>query len=64
VQGNVNAVPFFMVFIRVRGKTTTHLGALMPIPSDGDDEFFELMERSSQEHNGRTLNFPIASAFS
>lgn len=63
VPGNVNGVKFFLVIIRVRRKTTTYLGAYMPVPVDRCDEFFDLMELTAKEHNGETLTIPTAAMF-
>ncbi|QDT33302.1 HNH endonuclease [Thalassoglobus polymorphus] len=50
--GNVNDVQFFLVILRVKKATISHIGVFMPAPTAPTDLFFELMDRCSQEHNG------------
>lgn len=63
VGGDVNGVDFFLVIIRVRRKTTTYLGAYMPVPVPRCNEFFDLMELTAREHNGGKLTIPNAAMF-
>jgi hypothetical protein len=63
VNGNVNGVGFFLVFIRVRRKTTTYLGAYLPLPERRDGEFFDLMEQFTKANDRKTLTFPAESIF-
>ncbi|MBI3469623.1 MAG: hypothetical protein HY000_42025 [Planctomycetes bacterium] len=62
VQGNVNGVGFFLVIVRLQGKTTTYVGAYLPTPGPRSEEFFDLMEMAAREHDGQTTTIP-ASAF-
>lgn len=63
VNGDVNGVRTFIVFIRVRRKTTTYLGAYLPIPDDRDNEFFDLMSRYAEEQNRRNFTIPAGAIF-
>lgn len=63
VPGDVNGVAFFLVIIRVRKFTTSYVGAYLPVPQARSEEFFELMEQYSHEHDGDTLTIPIEGVF-
>ncbi len=63
VPGNVNGVEFLLAIIRVRKKTTTYLGAFLPVPIKGSGQFFTLMEQFAKEHNGETLMVPPKTIF-
>jgi hypothetical protein len=61
--GNVNGVEFYLVIIRLCNATTTHLGVYIPVPGDRSDEFFDLMEQCSREHDGETMKLPTKGIF-
>jgi len=63
-SGDVNGVKFFLVIIRLRKATTSYVGAYLPVPADGSDEFFELMEQCKREHDGEMLKIPAKALFS
>lgn len=56
--GNVNGIDFFLVILQLRKETTTSHFVFMPSLTDNSDEFYEAMERSSMDNNGKTFNIP------
>ena len=59
VPGDVNGVGFLFVVIRVKKATTTYFGVHLPAPGDRCEEFFDLMEQYSREHDGATISIRI-----
>jgi hypothetical protein len=60
---NINGVQFLLVIIRVRKQTTTYLAVFMPVPADGCDRFFDLMEQRARDHDGERFAIPPAALF-
>lgn len=63
VNGNADGVKFFFVIIRLRKQTTTYHFVFMPSLVDNPDEFYEIMERSSKDNNGKTFHIPCEFLF-
>jgi hypothetical protein len=58
IPGNVTGVDFILVVIRVRRATTKYLAVFLPVPGDRSSEFFQLMEVSEKQNNGKTFRIP------
>ncbi|QDS90258.1 hypothetical protein EC9_44650 [Rosistilla ulvae] len=63
VSRNVNDVKFLLAIVRVRKKTTSYLGAYLPVPLDGSERFFDLMEQAAKEHPGQSFKIPMTQIF-
>jgi len=57
--GELNGVPFFLVIIRVKQKTTSYLGAFMPIPHARSEDFFSAMKSFASKREQHKFNIPI-----
>lgn len=62
-SGNLNDVPFFLVILRIRKRTTGFLGSLMPHPSADAGMFFELLDEYARWHESVTLTIPAGGLF-
>lgn len=63
VPGNINGVEFFLVFIRLCRASRSYVGAYMPVPVARSDEFFDLMNLASEEHDGESFEIPTTAMF-
>lgn len=65
VPGKVNDVEFFLVVVTVKRETVSHLGAFMPVPVNGCERFFELMDIVRREREGKPfkISFDTSNCF-